>query len=133
MSLKLFVDDVREAPEGWQIVRSVVKCIRILHTQNVEAISLDHDNSHTADGKRSRDFNENHVTCPESYQAVAYYLCAMAETRIVPKVTIHSANPGGAKKIWNILQDSGIDSDIIPIPHPWGEFHGPFVTTSEAS
>jgi len=123
--LKLFVDDVRAVPDGsWELCTTITKAIRMLHTQNVEVISLDHDISHDADGKRNPDFNAMHVKCPETYQAIAYYIAAMAPER-QPKCTIHSANPGGADKIYRILLEGGIKAKITAIPHPWGRYVGP--------
>ena len=41
--MKLFVDDVRACPDGWVLARTVTQAIRILSTQDVTEVSLDHD------------------------------------------------------------------------------------------
>jgi hypothetical protein len=42
--MRLFVDDMREVPDNtWHVARHVTDAIRILATQNVEEVSLDHD------------------------------------------------------------------------------------------
>ena len=43
MSLRVFLDDIRPAPEGWTLVRWPHAAIALLETGNVEALSLDHD------------------------------------------------------------------------------------------
>ena len=34
--MKLYLDDIREAPEGWDLVRSVAEAIVILQTEEVK-------------------------------------------------------------------------------------------------
>jgi hypothetical protein len=43
MSIKLYVDDLRPAPVGWTLARTITQAIRILATQDVSEVSLDHD------------------------------------------------------------------------------------------
>jgi hypothetical protein len=45
--MKLFIDDLRNAPDdSWIVVRTVTGAIRALATMEVDIISLDHDISH---------------------------------------------------------------------------------------
>jgi hypothetical protein len=41
--MKVFLDDVRSAPDGWVLVRTVKDAINALKTGRVLEISLDHD------------------------------------------------------------------------------------------
>ena len=82
-SLKLFVDDIRECPKGWTPARSVTEAIRILATQTVDEVSLDHD---IVDG-RSSPFSV--VASEETFMTVAFYINLMVEK---PKIRIHTAN-----------------------------------------
>ena len=43
--MKLWIDDTRPAPEGWEHIHSVWEAIRtiILEEEEIEIISLDHD------------------------------------------------------------------------------------------
>lgn len=41
--MKVFLDDVRSAPKGWRIVRQPMDAIKLLKTNKVTEISLDHD------------------------------------------------------------------------------------------
>lgn len=43
MPLKVFLDDVREAPDGWIRARTPAEVIALLETGKVEEVSLDHD------------------------------------------------------------------------------------------
>lgn len=42
-TVKLWLDDVRPAPEGWVHAKSVKEAIEIMSTHRVEEMSLDHD------------------------------------------------------------------------------------------
>lgn len=102
--MKLFVDDIRETPDdSWHVARTINEAIRFIarNKNNLDEISLDHDSA----------------VSEETFQAVAYYIAARyAEIDGImyhtPKITIHSANPVGAKEIYNILIDARIKSTI---------------------
>lgn len=96
--LRLFVDDIREAPEGWHLARTVTAAIRVLATAPVRVVevSLDHDITH------------NGATCPESYEPVARYIAAMPPEARPDRVFIHTANVAMAGKMKKIIQDAGI-------------------------
>ncbi len=73
--MKLYVDDVREVPEGWVLTRTITEAIRLLATMKVDEVSLDHDYLYN-----------------ETYEPVARYIALMPkETR--PKYYVHSSNP----------------------------------------
>lgn len=101
MSMKLYVDDLRQCPEGWQLARTVTEAIRILDTQRVTHVSLDHDISHGVE--------VNGLTrlypCGETFEPVARFIGMMVEAsgEIGPQVTLHTANPVGAEKMRSIL------------------------------
>lgn len=118
--MKLFVDDLRDAPNGWTLARTPGDAIRMLATMRFEEISLDHDA-----GAEERAGEDN-------FQSVAYFIgekfftnkpsegffdymqehapegMHIARPSWYPKITIHSANPIGAKKMALILKDYGI-------------------------
>jgi hypothetical protein len=121
--MRLFVDDIRDAPDdSWHVCRKVEEAIRIIARTRVEEVSLDHD-------------IENRPS-DETYKPVAYFLGmavkaqhaeamtdCMEETlgyedlheyQWLPKVTIHSMNPAGAKEMADILSDYGIVASIKP-------------------
>ena len=41
--MKLWLDDVRPAPEGWRAVQTAAEAIAVLASGGVELVSLDHD------------------------------------------------------------------------------------------
>lgn len=41
--MKVYLDDVRRAPPGWQRAYTADECIEALRSGNVEELSLDHD------------------------------------------------------------------------------------------
>ena len=123
-SVKLWVDDIRDAPDdSWAVCRKPEEAIRFIarYMTDIQEISLDHD-------------IENRPS-DETFKVVAYFLGAMyhgqhmeahvryAEDRTAastpddfmwyPVVTIHSANPTGAKEIAAILEkDYGLPTMV---------------------
>lgn len=98
--MKLYVDDIRRCPDGWELARSITEAIRILATQDVTEISLDHDIAHykqVGEAGLSVAFD-----CNETYEAVAWYIALMPLDR-KPVVRIHTANPAGEQKMKAIL------------------------------
>lgn len=95
--MKLYVDDLRRAPEGWVCVRTVTDAIRMLACQNVDEISLDHDIT-IATPKDSRIYVR--LASNETFEPVARYIALMPER---PAVRFHTANPVGEKKMREIL------------------------------
>lgn len=112
--MKLFIDDIRVAPQGWVLARTITEAIRILATQKVEEVSLDHDIAYMDErgsftGKCSQ----------ENYTPVAWYIREMAKESRPGTVYVHSANPDGALSIKNILEGY---TDVIRDPtfaHEW--------------
>lgn len=113
--MKLFIDDIRNAPtEDWIVCRSVTEAIRTIARfgREITEISLDHDISHqVAVGSLSRPY-----PCTECFCGVAYYIAKEWDGREYSplKVTMHTSNPVGAKEMQAILKDAGIDSVFIP-------------------
>jgi hypothetical protein len=96
--VKLFVDDIRPAPPGWVPVRTVGRAIRMLDTQHVTEVSLDHDIQCRHAGC--------YVDCEmESFEAVARFIAGM---RFRPRVRIHTANVIAGRRMAEIL---GIEYD----------------------
>ncbi len=106
MSMKLFVDDLRVAPQGWVLARTITEAIRILATQKVEEVSLDHDIAY------QNERGEFTGKCSaENYSSVAWFIREMAKEGRPRKVWVHTANPNGADAIFYILR--GRVDDLI--------------------
>ncbi len=100
--MKLFIDDNREAPEGWHLARTITEAIRVIASQDIKEISIDHD-------------IENYEQ--ENFTAVAYFIGAwygLDEFDEHPKITVHSGNPVGAERIKQILEGADIESTYQP-------------------
>ncbi|KKL92173.1 hypothetical protein LCGC14_1887340 [marine sediment metagenome] len=86
--MKIFLDDIREAPEGWTRVHTYEEAIEGLKTGKVEQISLDNDLG----------------TEKEGYDVAKWIEQQTFETNFrPPKIWVHSANPVA---INNILRAS---------------------------
>lgn len=111
MGIKLFVDDLRQPPDSsWVLVRTVTEAIRILDTQDVEVVALDHDIQHA---EAYGQFLVTPYPCPETYEPVARHVALINRLRSMNKimvtdpdpirVTIHTANPAGEARMRDIL------------------------------
>ena len=94
--MKLFVDDNRVCPDGWELARTATQAIRILAQFPVEEVSLDHDIECYYSG--------NTHTSRETFEAVAYYIAVMPKKFRPKRVRIHTANPPAGYKLESILK-----------------------------
>jgi len=93
------VDDVREAPQGWTVCRTILNAILAISTLEVEEISLDHDNG------------AGECFCPVAYYVAQKY----RDSANPPKITIHSSNPVGAREMQLILErEGGLPCELRP-------------------
>jgi hypothetical protein len=91
--MKVFVDDLRPCPPGWELARSITEAIRFLATREVKEISLDHDIRHCKFRK--------HWSL-ESFEPVAYYIACM-DSWSRPLVRIHTANVMAGQRMAEII------------------------------
>lgn len=103
--MKLYVDDLRECPDGWHLARTITEAIRLLSYARTTEVSLDHDIHHASGDTTIVQAR----ACPETFEAVAWYLAAI---KFPGQVFIHTANPAGALRMAGILQDAGVSVQI---------------------
>ena len=109
--MKLFIDDLRNAPDAsWIVVRTVTGAIRALATMEVDIISLDHDISHQV----SVNGNSRPFACLENFSAVCYFIGEKYKSRTPPKILLHTSNPVGAQRMRHILDSYGLKSEYQP-------------------
>lgn len=88
--MKLWLDDIRPAPEGWRWVNTVEEAIALISSGEVVEASLDHDLG--------------------SGEQEGYALCLyMAENDLWPleAVSVHSSNPPGAERMAGVIERYG--------------------------
>lgn len=95
--MKLWVDDIRPAPEGWYQARSVnvAKEMIIANYPNIEIISLDYD---------SGDYNKfggDYINILKWLEEAEYQYNRKIATFLIH---IHSMNPVGVQNMRNIIQ-----------------------------
>jgi len=109
--MKLFVDDIRNAPDAsWIVVRTVTGAVRALATMEVDCISLDHDIAHHV----SVDGNSRSFACRENFSAVCYFIGEKYKSLPPPKIILHTSNPVGAQRMRHILDAYGLTSEYQP-------------------
>ena len=84
--MKVFLDDERPTPDGWQPVRWPEEAIGLLETGTVTHISLDHDLG-----------DDDHGT---GYDVILWIEEAVATRGFrPPEITVHSANSSARQKM----------------------------------
>lgn len=116
MGIKLWVDDIRKAPEGWHHAKTVTEAIRVLDTMEVEEVSLDHDISM----KVSVGFGDPRpFASPETFEPVARFIAAKYRPGL--PITLHTASSVGADKMAWILREVG-HAPAIRLSKPCNRF-----------
>ena len=87
--MKLWIDDKREAPQGWTAVKSSRDALRLVQTGIVDEVSFDHD-----------------LGGEDTAYKVATYIEEMAFMGMIPRLKwqIHSQNPVGRDRILAALE-----------------------------
>lgn len=89
--MKVYLDDVRETPEGWHRCFWPEEVIALLQTGNVTELSLDHDLG-----------DDEHGT---GYDVITWIEEAVVTANFIPpQIKVHSANPVARNKM-----QAGID------------------------
>jgi hypothetical protein len=89
--VRVYLDDAREAPEGWTRTLTPEQTIALLGSGQVTALSLDHD--------LGLDTDEAERT---GYSVLLWLEAEIAHGRWslpLPEITIHSANPVGRSRM----------------------------------
>jgi hypothetical protein len=86
---KIWLDDVRPAPEGWHWVLTPEEAIAWLKTHTVTEISLDHDLGVSSTGYNVAEY--------------IYHLACVCRKIDAPKMWCHSMNVPGRKRIEQVI------------------------------
>jgi hypothetical protein len=94
--VRVFLDDMREAPAGWVRTYTPEETIELLETGQVAELSLDHDlGLDTPAGERT------------GYSVLVWLEREVGEGRwsfLLPRITIHSANPPGRLRMERAIE-----------------------------
>ena len=114
--IKLWVDDIRCAPQGWVLARTITEAIKTLAVLNVEEVSLDHDVAYF--DERGSWSGKNSA---ENFTSVAWFIRQLPPEERPHTVYIHTANPEGAVVLNHIL-DGYVDCVLrdATFNHEWG-------------
>ncbi|GAB6989434.1 cyclic-phosphate processing receiver domain-containing protein [Paenibacillus pini] len=88
--INLYVDDLRDCPDGFVVARTYKEAIKILKNKEVNILTLDHDLGEDEEGKE----------LPNGYDLVKYF-CEHGLK--VNKIYIHTDNPVGRKNMYETL------------------------------
>jgi hypothetical protein len=89
-TMRVWLDDMRDAPEGWVHVRSPDEAITLLSTGEVIELSLDHDLGLFTEEREDT-----------GYDVLAWLERQVADGRLHPPgtITVHSANPVARRRM----------------------------------
>lgn len=124
--MKLWVDDIRDAPEGWTRAETISEAISILRmfgmpsgfskdSERITHVSLDHDISIPV---KVNGVWYNRPSL-DTFRVVALYMAEMfcSETGGLMDdvvVTTHSSNPEGRKRIVAVFEEIGVECEETP-------------------
>lgn len=113
--MKLWLDDERPAPIGWEWAKTYEGAVKILAGGQVQICSLDHDlgEEHYTSLQDPHGYEEKVLqqVCPTGYHVALY----MVEHGISPlTLNVHSMNPVGAVAMQQLLQRARPD-DFSPV------------------
>lgn len=112
----LWVDDVRQSPEGWLWARNAYEAIDLLESHNVEFASLDHDlgsymQCNECEWGEFCNVSPDQCTCKCHLPGPTGLdlLKLMKEMNLWPinKPAVHSMNPIGKQQMINFIEDFG--------------------------
>ena len=102
---KLYVDDIRKCPTGWDLAKDYFEALEMLDTTDYDEISLDHDlASYEPDTKEER----------TGVDIVRFLVERKIDGKYVPPIiNVHSANPVGSKRMEQDIEYYLMNDDII--------------------
>ena len=110
--IRLFVDDLRICPDGWTLARTNTEAIRLLANGVVGEISVDHDICIPNVQNIGEPIRRRLSIGEETFAPVVYYIAVMKFEFRPKKITIHTANPAAALRMFWILNDVGIECEV---------------------
>lgn len=101
--MNVYVDDLRDCPEGFTIARTFEEAVGLLQQHEVDILSLDHDLGEDAEGN----------LLPTGYDLVKYFCEHGLRAN---KIYLHTDNPVGRENMYETLKGAKrrgfIDKDI---------------------
>lgn len=107
MGINLYVDDLRDCPEGYVVARDMDEAIKFLEEYEIDVMSLDHDLGEDSEGN----------LLPTGYDLVKYFC---ENGLYVNKIYIHTDNGVGRANMFETLkaaQRRGFIDESIEIYH----------------
>lgn len=109
--MRLYCDDLRKCPEGWNIARTNTEAIRLLASGYIDEISIDHDICVPFSGEVSEPVRRRLQIGQETFMPVVFYIIAMKPEDRPKKIIIHTANQVAGERMLAMLQDAGIEAE----------------------
>ncbi|WP_046173654.1 cyclic-phosphate processing receiver domain-containing protein [Domibacillus indicus] len=91
MSINVFLDDYRKCPPDHQLVETIEECFILLSTEEIGHLSLDHD------------------LVSKTQNGFVLVQLMVKHQLFAERITIHSANAGRGKAMYNYLKQAQTD------------------------
>ena len=95
--MKLWLDDLRPAPEGWVWVKTVAEAKKAIKANDVEVASLDHDLG--GDPTKDKDANNENGMCLMNWLELLHL---EGRPRWPKCIIIHSVNPHASIQMFEV-------------------------------
>jgi len=109
--MKLWHDDIRPAPEGWEWARTNDDAIAYLEKFDVTEISMDHDL-----GLDYLESGPDTINLMGEGDATGFHLAQWMcyNEKLPAKITVHSWNVVGAQRMIAFFKDYGVEATYEP-------------------
>lgn len=103
---RLWLDDTRPAPQGWEHAVSYDGAIALLSTRAYDEASLDHDLAdwHYSAMPNVSGADHDYTRGPQEKTGYHVALWMVENSVFPPRVWVHSMNPAGAQSMLQLLQ-----------------------------
>jgi hypothetical protein len=103
--MKIWLDDIRPAPPGWEWAKSYEQGVALFKANQIEAASLDHDLGYIL----HPDDDDMRVYPAEALAPTGYdfAMFLMAENLWPASLAVHSSNPVGVRNMCGIIERYG--------------------------
>ncbi len=110
--MKVWIDELREAPKGWEWARTVNEAIRLLAEEEIHEVSMDYNVSLLVSIGTGTQYE---VQTDETFEPVALFITHAFPTKSFP-IEIHSDSEEGQQKLSEIF--NGWEVTIDPAEQP---------------
>jgi hypothetical protein len=127
--MKVYLDDTRKAPFGWELVKTADEAVEKLKTGKVEAIALDHDLAEEHYDPENWAFLDaygytEHMDRSKYKEKTGYHVVQwmVANNTFPPEIVVHTLNPVGRQDMVRALETHAPSETKITVRPGWSRY-----------